>query len=354
MRAPLSFFLKTSVAVAVVASLWPLPPTTVEVHYSSAFYPVWQPLATRASNLTSIALFDVMILVVATAWIVLAARDLVHRPRLGAVVRIAVRTTVWAAALYVTFLASWGLNYRRVPLVDTVQFDATAVSIGHARDLANATVDRLNALYPEAHVVDTAVSADRIDEGLKSAFARVLGELGRPTVFVPGRPKYTLLDPYFRRAGVEGMTDPYFLETLVVSDLLPVERPFVVAHEWSHLAGVANEGEANFMGWLTCLRGGPLDRYSGSVLLYQELAASLPRSERLPIAARLAPGPRADLVAIARRQQQVNPHVSTAGWRVYDQYLKANRVESGTASYAEVVRLVLGVRTTPDGAPITR
>jgi hypothetical protein len=34
--------------------------------------------------------------------------------------------------------------------------------------------------------------------------------------------------------------------------------------------------------------------------------------------------------------------VSAAGWRVYDQYLKVNRVDEGTASYAEVVRLVLG------------
>ena len=32
----------------------------------------------------------------------------------------------------------------------------------------------------------------------------------------------------------------------------------------------------------------------------------------------------------------------TAGWRVYDRYLKANRVEDGAASYARVVRLALG------------
>jgi len=52
------------------------------------------------------------------------------------------------------------------------------------------------------------------------------------------------------------MTDPYFLETLIASDLLPFERSFVAAHEWSHLAGIADEGEANLAGWLTCLRGG--------------------------------------------------------------------------------------------------
>jgi hypothetical protein len=42
--------------------------------------------------------------------------------------------------------------------------------------------------------------------------------------------------------------------------------------------------------------------------------------------------------------RDVNPRVASAGWRVYDSYLKANRVEAGTTSYDEVVRLVLGLR----------
>jgi len=73
--------------------------------------------------------------------------------------------------------------------------------------------------------------------------------------------------------------------------------------------------------------------------------------ERAMLAATLGPGPRADLQAIRDRfAREVNPRVSTAGWRVYDSYLKANRVEAGAASYAEVVRLVLGVRL--HGAPV--
>jgi hypothetical protein len=72
------------------------------------------------------------------------------------------------------------------------------------------------------------------------------------------------------------------------------------------------------------------------------------------VVAALIDGPRADLRAIAARlARDVSPKVSAAGWRVYDQYLKANRVEAGTASYAQVVRLVLGTRLglTPAGLP---
>ena len=69
------------------------------------------------------------------------------------------------------------------------------------------------------------------------------------------------------------------------------------------------------------------------------------------MAASLAAGPRADLRAIRERYaRDVNPRVADAGWRVYDSYLKANRVEAGAASYDEVVRLVLGLRV--DGRPV--
>ena len=62
-----------------------------------------------------------------------------------------------------------------------------------------------------------------------------------------GRPKPTLLGGYFHKASIAGMTDPFFLETLLAPDLLDVERPFVIAHEWAHLAGYADESEANFV-----------------------------------------------------------------------------------------------------------
>jgi hypothetical protein len=138
-------------------------------------------------------------------------------------------------------------------------------------------------------------------------------------------------------------------------ELLPFERPFVVAHEWGHLAGYADEGEANFVGWLTCLRGAEIHQYSGWLFMYDEVVRTLGPADRAELADRLAPGPRADRRAIADRiRRHVNPRVSAAGWRVYDRYLKANRVEAGAASYATVVRLVLGTRFGPEWMPLRR
>jgi hypothetical protein len=331
-------------ALGVAATLLPVPPAMVERWYSGSIYPQLQRVMTTMSNSVPFALFDALIILGPILWLAWLVRDLRRlRPWPRALGRWALRTAAAVATLYLVFLGAWGLNYRRVPLEQKLPYDATAVTAAAARETAQLAALRLNALYVAAHA---ALPDDvSIDATLAPAFARATRELGARGTTVPARPKQTVLDPYFRRAGVAGMTDPFFLETLLDGDLLPVERAFVIAHEWSHLAGFADEGEANFAGWLTCMRAGVPVQYSGWLFLFGELVNGLPRSDRAGVVARLDAGPRADLRAIAERlARDVRPAVAATGWRVYDRYLKANRVEAGAASYAQVVRLVLGTR----------
>lgn len=332
------------VGAAVALAVLPVPPGLVERFYSGRFYPLVQPALTSASNRLPVALFDILLVSVAVAWLAFAIRDAAHLSLVRALPRIVVRSTVWAATLYLLFLGVWGLNYRRVRLAEKVPFDASAVTTEAARTAGLVAVARLNALADRAHAEGFGTSAGE-DRTLADAFARALSGIGLDRTVVVGRPKHTLLDWYFRRAGVDGMTDPFFLETLVVASILPFERSFIVAHEWSHLAGIANEGDANFIGWIACMNGSTAQQYSGWLFMYGELARAVGARDRAALSAALAPGPRADLQAIrARFLREVNPKVSDAGWRVYDTYLKANRVQEGAASYAEVVRLALGAR----------
>jgi hypothetical protein len=344
------------ILVAAAAALVPLPPAWVERAYSTSVYPAVQRLLTPISNLAPFALFDVLIATAIATSLLPVVVDIARRrdTAFRIIARFLFRTVVLGASLYLAFLVVWGLNYRRQKLTEKLQFDAGAISAAAALEAATADVEQLNALHDRAHAIGWRTLTE-IDPALVTAFGRVTRDLGARTTTVAGRPKVTLLDPYFRRAGVEGMIDPYFLETLVQRGILPFERPFVVAHEWSHLAGFADESEANFVGWLACVRGSAANQYSGWLFLYGELARAMRGRDRAAVSALLGPGPRADLNAIATRyREQVNPRISAAGWRVYDQYLKANRVEAGAASYDEVIRLVLGVRFGPDWTPLVR
>jgi hypothetical protein len=351
-RPDVSWWRAALLVLAIGGALAPIPEATVERLYSEMLYPVMQRRLTGLSNLVPFALVDGL-LVAGLAWLAWqVTRCFVTWRRDGwkrVSVSLVARFLTAVAASYLVFLATWGFNYRRVPLIARVRFDPGAVSADTARALALSTVGRVNDLYP---VPARESGEGAVDASLPDAFAQAQQMLGVSRLARPARPKRTLLDVYFKAAGVEGMTDPYFLETLVVSNLLPFERPFVIAHEWSHLAGFADEGEANFVGWLTCLRGSAAAQYSGWLFLYAEIASALEQSERADMARRLAPGPRADLRAEAERvRQHVSPVISNAGWRVYDRYLKANRVEAGTESYAGVLKLILGVRFGSDWVP---
>ena len=349
-----AIWLAAGLLLASLIAAWiPVPPTLVERVYASGVFPRFQRVLTTVSNQLPFAFFDALILVVTGWWLAAGVRDTVRRGW-HAVSPIVARTVSVLAAGYLVFLVTWGLNYRRVPLVDKLAFDPARVSTEAAVAFSRLTVARVNALHGPAHAGGWTEPRS-VDRDLADAFGLAQRDLGIRRPAVPGRPKYTLFDLYFRRAAVSGMTDPYFLETLVASDLLPFERPFVVAHEWSHLAGLAEESDANFLGWLTCLRGQPPHQYSGWLFLYGEMMDAVGPAAARAIGAAREEGPRADLMAVRQRfLEHVSPAVQAAGWRAYDQYLKANQVEQGAASYGEVVRLVLGTRFSDDWVPALR
>ena len=325
-----------ALTIAACAALLPLPADAIERWYSRGLFPPVQRTLTSVSNLVPFALFDVL-------WIaaVAAAAILVYRRRRDGWRRGTVHVLLVLAcagvAVYLAFLAVWGLNYRRVPLVEKLVFDEDRITVRAHAVLGNRAVTTLNADYAAAH----AGAADL--RTLSAAFQDVHRVLGG-TPIVAGRPKQTLLGWYFHKASIAGMTDPFFLETLLAPDLLEVERPFVVAHEWAHLAGYADESEANFVAYLACQRAGAAARYSAALMVLGYAPGSRP----------LDPGPKIDLYAIRHRYQQTSGALRFAAREGYDRYLKANRVERGIESYDAVVQLILGAELDAAGNPRLR
>ena len=341
---------------ALVAMRWDPAPAQVDAWYTLGTYPRLQGLLTGTTNLSPFAWFDVVLVAVTgwTLWRVVAMLRAAWRRRGTEAADHALSLLTAGAVLYLTFLGLWGLNYRRTPLLAVLETTAPP----QARDverLGEESVAAINRLSADAHRLMTAGLDPRTGTLAPAlqAVTRGLGAAdGSPR---PARLKHTLIGPWFRWAGIDGMTNPFGLEVLVNPDLLPVEVPFVAAHEWAHLAGFANEAEASYVGWLACLRGDPWAQYSGWLFLYWQLAGDLSPDVRARVAMALDPGPRADIAAIAERLRRGRVAVLQDGsWRVYDQYLKANRVPGGVRSYGEVVTLVLRARTTPDGMPVRR
>jgi len=334
------------VAAAVLLAVAPLPAAWIEELYSRGLYLAIQNALTPLTGAAPVALFDLLLaaLCAGIAWRWWASiRRAGRGGRLRAALRASWDTAALLAAVYLVFLLVWGFNYRREPLGAALGFDAARVTPQAVAALAGESVERLNALHAPAHRASWS-SLDGMPDRLGVAFERVQRQLGIAPVAAAGPPKRTLLAPYFRRAGIDGMVSPFSLEILVNGAVLPFERPYVVAHEWAHLAGYADESEASFVGWLTCLAGDDASRYSAWLYLAPQLVRHLGEEERNRVWGALEPGPANDLRAVAARTSEAVPIVRRNASRVYDQYLRANRVESGVASYGKVVDLVLGTR----------
>jgi hypothetical protein len=332
-------WLASAAAAAALLTL-PLPASLVERAYSRGIFPRWQSWVTPVSNLAPFAVLDVLIAAVAALTLWRAARLVVCLRRDGVVASLweAIRRVVRAiAVLLLAFLWMWGFNYRRVPLDRTLPPATPSVA-----DLRAALVDAAAHGASERVAASHVTDRDDVPTALRAPFAEALTALGRPPLGAFGRPKHSLFaTPFFTAAGVDGMIDPFALETIVHPDLLPFERPFVLAHEWAHLAGTADEAEASAVGWLACVDGGPNLAYSARLYLIIEIAAVLPRPAWLDERRRLDAGIVADLTAIAERQRRQRPQVQRAAFRAYDGYLKANRVEDGVASYSRALSFIL-------------
>jgi hypothetical protein len=334
-------------AAAVAAALVPLPPAAVERWYSRSIYPELQGPLTRVSSAVPFALLDLSVAAALAAWIVFVIRRW-RRHGVSAALRAAAIALISAACvLYLIFVALWGLNYRRLPLESKLAYDAARVTQDATLRFSEAALERVNALES---VRDLGPIAHR--ETLEAAFARAQGLVGATRLAVPGRPKWSIFSWYLRLAGIDGMMNPFFLEIILNPDVLPVEHPFSLAHEWAHLAGYADESEANFVAWLTCVGADGAAQYSGWLEAFRYAVGALPRSDSRALHGRLAPDVLADLRAINQRLGRADPAVSGLARHVYDSYLRAQGVDEGIASYGAMLRLMVG--TTFDNGWVPR
>lgn len=322
----------------------------VERAYSNGAYAHWEPIAHAITDPIPWSLGDLAVL----AGIGLIVWRIVVR------VREARQSQPWRAtglasldvltilALYVLwFEAGWGWNYNRAPIEARVRYEATRITPAAMNALRARTIAEMNALAPAAHVR----AGEALDlNALRATWLPVVQRGGDAWTPQVGAPKFTLADPIMNANGTSGFINPLSLTIQTASDLLWFERPFDIAHEWSHVAAYAREDEANYLAALTCVRSkDPVVEYSG----WLDLFLYLPPLQRYPhsMFSRLV---WSDFAAIRERNaRRVNLAFARFSWRAYNAYLKSNRIASGVESYGEVTRLMLGVPLDHQGLPVS-
>lgn len=333
--------------LAWAATAAPFSRTWIEFGYANGIFAAMNRTFVPITELVPIAVGDleaIVALVLLAWWWTRAIRRAPLGRKLLAAAALVVHTAAFVAVGVVAFELLWGLNYRRPTVSARIDFSEARVTDAAVARFSERIVDTLNANVAAAH----AESLDRAK--LQAAFEPLIRRLGDDWDVAVTAPKPTILDPYYEAAGIGGQYSPFAFETLLNASFLPFEVPRALAHEWAHVGGFTDEGDANYIGTLTCLRSDdPLIRYSGAFWTYGDL----PEAQRKRL--RLDPRVIADFQASRERfLRHYKPQIFAFQWHFYDKFLRSNGVRRGVASYGFFLKLLVGTPLDADGLPVVR
>lgn len=336
-----------ALVLAWIATSAPLPRHWIEHGYANGLFAAMNRAFVPLTDSVPFAVGDleaIVVLVALVAWWVRTIRRAPRGRKPRAVLALLAHTVGFVALGLVLFELLWGFNYRRATVVARIDYSDARVTDAAVAAFSRRIVDTLNSNVAAAH----AETLDRAK--LRAAFEPLVRRLGDEWDVAVTVPKTTLLEPYYEAAGIGGQYSPFSFETFLNASFLPVEVPRSLAHEWAHVAGFTDEGDANYVGTLACLRSDdPLIRYSGAFWTYGDL----PESERRRL--RLDPRVVADFQASRERfLRHYKPQIFAVQWRFYDRFLRSNGVTGGVASYGFFLKLLVGTPLDAGGLPVVR
>jgi hypothetical protein len=245
------------------------------------------------------------------------------------------------SACYLIFFWGWGLNYHRASIETRLGLnDVPATTSAEFDQFATDMAASLNRLWPvvaeqDPNPQNSKTMANETSNRVRRVIARMDGKNWRAA----SRIKHSYLaDWWLRAAGIEGVFNPFAHEPILASGIPDFELPFLMAHELAHVQGIADEGDANFVAFLSTVESDdPLFQYSAAFEMWLHLG----RSAKL-----LDSGPRRDLQthwdrALSQEVRQVTRLQST----ILDSHLKANGVHDGVQSYSHFVALAIATRS---------
>jgi hypothetical protein len=361
-RQKLSFRIAAKIAVVVLSLLFTvfqLPASFVERFYANGFYVRLQSFFTPVTNLLPFAIYDLLILTVILGlpgWWIVRIVKAGKGKRLRCTATLFINTLVLTAIIFLIFQLLWGFNYMRQPLRQKLDYNTERINEDAAIRLYHLCVERLNAEVDEAH--KTALPDDEEwRRRLQPSYSGLLKEFGRTNDITLARAKATLFDKYLEASGISGFINPFGHETIVGRGYHSLDRAFTLAHEWGHLAGFADESEASFIGLLALLRSeDAVCRYAGWLAMYSHMPLRSLKEKLKTDNAQIPQVSTAvenDLRTMNEEaeKRRISPVVSKAQWQMYDQFLKA---QHATASYGELISLVMGTQFEPNWSPKPR
>lgn len=230
------------------------------------------------------------------------------------------------------------------------------------------TNEELLTLYTDlvdiANDLSTQVERDEdgnfiLQDDLYTTASKAMQNLGQTYTFLQGEyplPKPIAASYLMSQMRLTGIYFPFSLEANYNADMMDINLPDTICHEFSHLRGVMQEDEAGFISFLACIQSESIDfQYSGVISALEYVQNALISGNVADIDDALnarADGVQQDMFSFVpedywEEKQETVPvliateTVQTMSDTAMDTSLKLNGVEDGKQSYSRIVNLLL-------------
>ncbi|MEA4917763.1 DUF3810 domain-containing protein [Proteiniphilum sp.] len=313
--------------------------TALSEWYMHVIYPVIAIVLSFVSNLLPFSLYDIFLIVAVLLLVRLIVLVIIRKISFS---KFLFRLIRFVTVIVVWFYFGWGIAYFREDFYhrnDVVEkkFDPEVF-----KEFAVRFIDHANLCYTDCVDMDK----NDIRSEIESSY-RLLHESLR--ISYPNgkrKPKLMMFETVYSKMGVSGYFGPFLNEIHVNNYSLNFSYPFTLAHEMAHQFGIAKESEANLYGFVVCSSSNDKKiRYSAYVSTIRYVLNDIRRflpEEYESLASTIRP----EIIADLRRNREHwlaarNESLSDMQDRVYDAYLKTNKISSGQANYSEVVGLLI-------------
>jgi hypothetical protein len=313
-------------------------PELVEIYYSNGLYPLIAKVFSSVSKVFPFSLWDIfwlLLIMIIIAGLILTALKKIRFWRFW------LRLGQVFSLLYVFFYFSWGFNYFRPKIENRIDLEVKNVNM----TLFRSVLDSMITLTNKHFFTITDSEYIEIDNSVELSYSRnnSLFSLNYPNG--SRRSKRMIFSNFMAKSGISGYFGPFFNEVNLNSCILPIDYPFLLAHEKAHQFGISNEAEANFVAYIICTTSD--DRrlqYSGymSVLLYFLSDAKHLKDYRDYIKKIEDPV----IIDLRYRQKYYEglkrKSLDKAQTFLNNAYLKSNNIKEGVENYNQVVEMVIG------------
>lgn len=310
----------------------------VEYYYSNGIYPVLATVFSSVSSLISISLWDlfwvvgVFVILYGIYFVLFSSAKWSW---------FLLRIFQMAALLYAFFYLAWGFNYFRPKIESRLGWEILKSDDQIFREVLDSLIVQTNKSY---YPIASSDYTD-FDKLIEDSYAKNKDVLGINYPNGTRRTKTMLFSSLFAMSGVSGYFGPFFNEVHLNNYLLPIEYPYVLAHEKAHQFGITNEAEANLASFIVCTTSSDQRlQYSGYVnLLVYFLSDASAFKDIKEYVKKIKKPVILDLrFQRAHWQGLQNKTLDKMQTAANNAYLKTNHIEAGVMNYNQVVGLVIG------------